>query len=78
MFHEPARSVIFLPFSFSFIKYFIASSMDTGLFSLVWSSPAISLSLAYVSLLIFIALSSAMLLQLSGKSGNILLRFMVF
>jgi len=70
MFHEPARSVIFFPFSFSFIKYFIASSMDTGLFILVCSSPAISLSLAYVSLLTFMALSSVILFQLSGKSGE--------
>src|SRR3990170_4539225 len=56
LFQEPPRSVIFTPFFLSHIKCFMASSMDTGRFSLICSSPAISQSLAYVSLLIFYGL----------------------
>ena len=52
MSQEPARSVIFVVFSLRPIRYFMASSKDTGRFSRIWSSPAISDSLAYISLLI--------------------------
>ena len=51
MSQEPARSVIFVPFPRRVIKYFVASSKETGRFSLIWSSPAISDNFVYVSLL---------------------------
>ena len=61
--HEPDRSEIFFPFLLWRIRYFIASSIDTGRFLLICNSPAIAHNSEYVSLLIFTALSSVVTSQ---------------